>query len=120
MRVCFELEFPAGRVIGAWWEIWGGELDCQYDDPISMKALLGVQTMLARPPTWSWHQYWDRLVDRISPLQWWEVGEVDDESYGYELLYHLETCHPRSIESEVMDPKYLSPDPEGTTRPDRP
>ncbi len=54
---------------------------------------------------------------RISPLTWWEVAEVNDESYSYELLFHLETCNPRSI--EYLDPKYPFPDPEGTTGPDR-
>ena len=34
---------------------------------------------------------------RISPLTWWEVAEVNDESYSYELLFHLETCNPLPV-----------------------
>ena len=53
-----------------------------------------------RPPGFPAHDWWDKLADRVSPLTWWEVAEVDDESYGYELLFKTLTCHPRS----VLDP----------------
>ena len=72
-------------------------MDCGYVDPISTVALAGVQEMLARPEGRSWHEHWQRLSDRVSPWTWWEVAEVNDESYPYELLYHLEACNPLSV-----------------------
>jgi len=76
------------------------ELDCQYVEPISMVALHGVETMMAKPPEMPWHEYWAVLADGMSPLTWWEVADVDDESYGYELLFKTWTCHPRSVLAE--------------------
>lgn len=114
MRVCFQIDHATGRPCGVWWEIVDDELDCGYVDPISTVALAGVQEMLARPPGRTWHDHWQRLTDRVSPWTWWEVAEVNDESYSYELLFHLETCNPlpvrldwearlESLEAAILD-----------------
>jgi len=95
VRVCFQIDHATGRPCGVWWEIGDDELDCGFVDPISTVALAGVQEMLGRPPGRTWHDHWQSLADRVSPWTWWEVAEVNDESYEYELLFHLETCHPR-------------------------
>jgi len=97
VRVCFQIDHATGRPCGVWWEIGDDELDCGYVDPISTVALAGVQEMLARPPGRTWHDHWQRLADRVSPWTWWEVAEVNDESYEYELLFHLETCNPLPV-----------------------
>lgn len=97
MRGCFQLDHATNAICGAWWEIGqfeDQELDCAYVDPVSMVALIGTIEMLAKPAGYPWHEWWQGLADRVSPLTWWEVADVDDESYAYELLYHLETCHP--------------------------
>ncbi len=94
MRVCFQIDHATGRPCGVWWEIGDDELDCGFVDPISTVALAGVQEMLARPPGRTWHDHWQSLADRVSPWTWWEVAEVDDESYAYELLFKTWTCHP--------------------------
>lgn len=105
MRVCFQIDVETSQVAGVWWEIGDftdQTLDCAYVDPISMVALLGIETMMRRPPTMSWHAYWAHLASRVSPTQWWEVAEVDNESYAYELLFKTWTCHPRTS-GEAME-----------------
>ena len=110
MRVCFQIDHATQLIAGAWWEIGheaDQELACQYADPVSTLALAGVNDMLARPTGFPVHAWWDKLRDRISPLTWWEVAEVDDESYGYELLFKTSSCHPRP----VLDPEEDSAEP---------
>lgn len=101
MRVCLHIDRATGYVAGAWWELPDELLDCEYAEPLSMLALEGVEWMARRPADMSWHRYWQRLADRVSPLEWFEVAEVDDESYGYDLLYRLSTCHPSSPDESV-------------------
>ena len=106
MRVCFQIDHATQMIAGAWWEIGyevDMELDCQYADPISTVALAGICEMLARPPGFPVHAWWSKLANRISPLTWWEVAEVDDESYGYELLFKTLTCHPRNVDESDED-----------------
>jgi hypothetical protein len=98
VRVCFQISHLTGRPCGVWWEVGDDELDSGYVDPITTVALAGVQEMLARPPGRSWHEHWQRLSDRVSPWTWWEVAEVNDESYCYELLFHLDTCNPLPVD----------------------
>jgi hypothetical protein len=98
VRVCLQIDHATNAVCGAWWEVgYGNDLDCAYIEPLSMVALTGVTEMFAKNPLVSWWDHWDRLSERISPGIWWEVVEVDDESYAYELLYHLASCHPRPV-----------------------
>jgi hypothetical protein len=77
MRVIFQIDHLTQAIAGVWWDIGQDEdeeLDCQYVEPISMAALHGVETMMARPPGMPWHDWWQRLTDRVSPLTWWEVA----------------------------------------------
>jgi len=103
MRVIFQIDHLTQAIAGCWWEIGDfedKELDCQYVEPISIVALHGVESMMSRPPGMLWHEWWQGLADRVSPLTWWEVAEVDDESYAYELLFKTWTCHPRPASPE--------------------
>jgi hypothetical protein len=98
VRICVQIDHATNAICGAWWEIGREEeLDCAYVAPLSMVALAGVMEMFAKDQAVTWWEHWDRLAARISPSTWWEVIEVDDESYAYELLYHLPTCHPRAV-----------------------
>jgi len=101
--VIFQIDHLTQAIAGCWWDIGRSEdqeFDCAYLDPVSMVALIGTIEMLAKAAGDPWYEWWQGLADRVSPLTWWEVAEVDDESYAYELLYHLETCHPRSVLAE--------------------
>jgi hypothetical protein len=98
--VCLHLDPDTGYVAGAWWELPDDELDFVYVDSLTTTALVGIDRMNDRPPGMDWPSYWSELM--TSDLtESYRIVEVDDESYGYELLYHLETCHPSPVGRDV-------------------
>lgn len=102
MIVCFQIDVQTQQLVGAWWEIGSPEdevpeLDCAYVDEVSTVALAGTIEMYAKPEATSWHDWWRYLSERTSFSVWWQIAEVDDESYGYELLYKTGTCNPRAV-----------------------
>lgn len=101
MRVCFQIDHLSNEPCGVWWEIDQDEVDCEYVDPVSTVALAGVMQMMTRPKSVTWWQWWDMLAGKTSQATWFEIVEVDDESYGYELLYHLPMCHPRVVRGDT-------------------
>lgn len=96
--MCFQIDHATNEPCGVWWEIWDDDVAGGYLEPISMVALIGTMEMLSKSPLMTWWEHWDRLAERVSPNSWWEVIEVDDESYEKELLYDLPSCHPRAVE----------------------
>lgn len=110
MIVCFQIDVHTQQIVGAWWEIGSPEdedqeLDCAYVDEISMVALAGTIEMYAKPKVTSWQDWWRHLSERTSFSTWFEIAEVDDESYGYELLYKTGTCNPRPVPAS-LEPYY--------------
>lgn len=99
MQVALHLDPRTGDLEGIWFELpgWEEALACLYRDETSISHAIGVDVMSARSPMLTWHEYWAYLAGGSPYFDWWEVAEVDDESYPEELLYDIGSCHPRPV-----------------------
>lgn len=86
MYVALHIGYLAGRLEGVWYEVADDAVTYYYRDELSPICCQGVERMLRRPRGWTWAAYWIYLAGRIDGLEWWEVVNVDDESYPDEWL----------------------------------
>src|SRR4051794_23945089 len=100
MLVALHLGYGTKQVEGVWLEVPGG-VTWEYRDESNVACLEGIEEMSACPTDMPWPDYWRRLADRISPLFWLELAEVDDEKSLYDVLWHFQACHPSDPSESV-------------------
>lgn len=104
MIVCYHLDPATQDIRGVWWQVDDGDqISYEYVDEISMEMLEGLEVMLRKHDQVSWPAYWKRLDERSPYGIWWCVREVDDESYGDELIYHPTTCNPSPVDWKMYE-----------------